>query len=199
MQRGYGGPVMVVTGNDVVPPNAPTLYTVGHGRLSFAELVALLGRASITALVDVRTVPKSRSNPQTSRDELAANLPQAGIEYRWEPHLGGFRKPRPDSSNTYWRHPSFRGYADYMQSAEFWGALDNVLGRAREVATAVMCSETVWWRCHRRLIADAAVLGRGARVLHVFHDGRLAPHPVSEGARFAGGKLSYPGDPELSL
>jgi uncharacterized protein (DUF488 family) len=168
------------------------LLTVGHGTASQEELAALLTGARIRSVVDVRTAPGSRRHPHVGRARLAAWLPEAGIAYRWEPDLGGWRRPRPDSPNVALRHEGFRGYADYMGSPPFWTALDRVLAEAGDDAggrTAVMCSESLWWRCHRRLLADAAVLARSADVLHLGHDGSLAPHRVTDGARLAGPDL----------
>lgn len=117
-------------------------------------------------LVDVRTVPRSRRHPQFARGALAASLPERGIEYAHERALGGFRRPLPDSANTGWEHPAFRGYADHMASAEFAEALARLERAAAERPTTVMCAEAQWWRCHRRLIADALVV-RGWRVVHL--------------------------------
>lgn len=172
---------------------APTVrfLTVGHGTLDAGELGRLLTEAGVDVVVDIRTAPGSRRYPHFARDQLAAWLPEAGIAYRWEPDLGGWRRPRPDSIHTALRNPSFRGYADYMDSAEFSDALDGVLGEATERSTTVMCSETLWWRCHRRLVADVAVLTRGAEVQHLGHDGRLSPHRITDGARLADGRVRY--------
>jgi uncharacterized protein (DUF488 family) len=167
------------------------LLTVGHGALGQAELTSLLRGSALDLLVDVRTAPGSRRHPHVARAALGQWLPEAGIAYEWEPRLGGWRKPDPASPNTALRNDSFRGYADYMRSEAFWEALDKVLASSASRRTAVMCSESVYWRCHRRLIADAAVIGRGARVLHLGHDGRLSPHQVTEGARAENGQLVY--------
>ena len=122
---------------------------------------------------------------------MARWLPGAGIGYCWEPRLGGWRKPDPASPNTALRDNSFRGYADYMRSSNFWDALDEVLRGSRENRTTVMCSESLYWRCHRRLVADAVVIGRGATVLHLGHDGRLTPHRLTEGVRADDGRPVY--------
>lgn len=159
------------------------LLTVGHGTLESEQLTLLLGSAGVELLVDVRSFPASRRNPQFARVELERWLPDAGVEYRWEARLGGFRRAAPDSPNVALRNPSFRGYADYMATELFAGALARLLDDAARQLTAAMCSETLWWRCHRRLIADAAVLVAGAAVRHLGHDGRLSPHRVTEGAR----------------
>ncbi|HZT66629.1 MAG TPA: DUF488 domain-containing protein [Acidimicrobiales bacterium] len=168
-----------------------TLYTVGHGTLAPDELLAVLGGAHVDAVVDVRTVPGSRRHPHFSRDRLAEWMPAGGVGYRWEPELGGFRKPRPDSRHVALRHPSFRGYADYMDTDTFAAALERLLEEAAQGRVAAMCSESVWWRCHRRLLADAVVVGRGGEVLHLMHDGRVEPHRPTEGVRPDGERLAY--------
>jgi uncharacterized protein (DUF488 family) len=128
------------------------------------------------------------------REALNQWVPEAGVRYRWEPALGGFRKPRPDSANLGLRNDSFRGYADYMDTPPFWRALDAVLDETRDATVVVMCSESVWWRCHRRLVADAAVLARGVAVEHLMHDSRLVPHPLTAGVRLVPGPhLRYDG------
>jgi len=169
------------------------LLTVGHGTLPEDRFGALLSGAGIELLVDVRRAPGSRRHPHFGRTQMEAWVPAAGIRYEWEPALGGWRKARPDSPNTALRNDSFRGYADYMSTAEFWSALDAVLAEADEGRTAVMCSESVYWRCHRRLIADAATLVRGVTVRHLGHDGKLSPHRVTEGARLGDGIVVYDG------
>ena len=171
----------------------PRLLTVGHGTLAADDLAALLANAGVQRLVDVRTAPGSRRHPHVSRDQMTEWVPAAGIAYRWEPDLGGWRKPRPDSPNTVLRHSGFRGYADYMATPAFAVALDRLLDEAGAAATAAMCSETLWWRCHRRLLADAAALTRGADVLHLGHDGRLALHRLTDGARADGAIVVYDG------
>jgi uncharacterized protein (DUF488 family) len=116
----------------------------------------------------------------------------AGASYEWRPALGGFRKTRPDSPNVALRHPAFRGYADYMQTPAFAQALDELLSEAQRERLAIMCSESLWWRCHRRLIADAATLTRGVGVLHVMHSGAPRPHVLTEGVRLLpDGRLQY--------
>ncbi|WP_324789569.1 DUF488 domain-containing protein [Streptomyces sp. H51] len=165
------------------PPPRPELITFGHGTADRASLTDLLRGAGVTAVVDVRTAPGSRRHPDMSRQRLERWLPEAGVAYRWEPRLGGFRRPPPDSPDTVWRNVSFRGYAAHTRSPEFVAAMDDLLRQARAERTAVMCGEAVWWRCHRRLIADFAVLARGALVRHLMHDGRLTAHRPTPGAR----------------
>lgn len=161
------------------------LLTVGHGAAGRERLTKLLAGAGVALVVDVRRYPASRTNPDVRREALECWLPQGNIGYRWEPRLGGRRhiaagEPQPDS---WWTVAAFRAYAAYTRTPEFDAALDEVLVDAGRRTTAVMCSESVWWRCHRRLIADVAVLGRGMPVRHLMPDGRLSPHRPSEGAR----------------
>ncbi|WP_129843528.1 DUF488 domain-containing protein [Streptomyces sp. RFCAC02] len=173
---------------------ASELVTFGHGTAGLDELAALLRDAGVAAVVDVRTAPGSRRNPEVGRDHLARRLPEHRIAYRWEPALGGFRRPAPDSPDTVWRNASFRGYAAHTRSPDFVAAMGTLLDRAAGVRTAVMCSESVWWRCHRRLIADFAVVARGVPVRHLMHDGRLTPHPPTPGVRLNDdGLLVYDG------
>jgi uncharacterized protein (DUF488 family) len=168
-----------------------TLYTVGHGTLPATDFAALLERADIDALVDVRSFPGSSRNPQYGREQLESWLPATGIAYGWEPRLGGRRQGRPDSPNTALSHPAFRAYADHMTSPEFAAALRELLDAAATRPTTVMCSESVWWRCHRRLLADAAVLLCHTEVVHLFHDGRRAAHHPTPEARVEDGHLVY--------
>ncbi|HEV3134770.1 MAG TPA: DUF488 domain-containing protein [Acidimicrobiia bacterium] len=174
--------------------------TVGHGTLPADDLAALITGAGIEIIVDVRSFPASRRNPQFRREAMERWLPDAGVAYRWEPRLGGRRRPRPDSPNGALRVPAFRGYADHMETAEFRDAVDELLAEAGTRPAAVMCAESLWWRCHRRLLADAAVLLRGAAVEHLFHDGRLDQHRPTAEARVDGRRLVYDGgEPGLPL
>ncbi|MFJ8146444.1 DUF488 family protein [Streptomyces sp. NPDC096048] len=161
----------------------PHLVTFGHGTAGRAALAELLRGAGVAAVVDVRTAPGSRRDPDLLRERLAGWLPEEGLAYRWEQRLGGFRKPVPDSPDVIWRNTSFRGYAGHTRSPEFVTAMDELLDRTARERTAVMCGEAVWWRCHRRLIADFAVLARGTPVDHLMHDGRLTAHSPTPGAR----------------
>jgi uncharacterized protein (DUF488 family) len=169
-----------------------TLLTVGHGTASQEELTGLLHGAGVRLLVDVRTAPGSRRHPHVARAALAEWLPAAGIDYRWEKDLGGFRRPAPDSPDVVWREPMFRGYAGWMRQEPFHTALARVLAYGE--GTVVMCSEAVWWRCHRRLLADAVVLLHGLPVRHLMHDGRLTQHPPTPGARVTPAGLVYDDD-----
>ncbi|TDC82460.1 DUF488 domain-containing protein [Actinomadura sp. 7K507] len=171
------------------------LLTFGHGTAGREDLARLVHRAGVSVVVDVRTAPGSRRNPDVDRGALEEWLPAEGIEYRWERRLGGFRKAAPDSPDSFWRNDSFRGYAGHTRSPGFVAAMDELLRGAGEARTAVMCSESVWWRCHRRLIADFAVLARGRPVAHLAHDGRLTEHPPTSGARLRDdGLLVYDGE-----
>ncbi len=172
---------------------ALSLLTLGHGTASEEELAALIRDAAIEAIIDVRTVPKSHRHPQFSREAMERWMPeQSESSYAWRPALGGFRKPNPNSSNVALRHPAFRGYADYMETDAFADALAQLLRDAASARTAILCSETVWWRCHRRLIADAATLLRGVEVRHLMHDGKLRPHVRTAGVRITeSGRLRY--------
>ncbi|GGV30522.1 hypothetical protein GCM10010182_62270 [Actinomadura cremea] len=171
------------------------LLTFGHGTAGRDGIVRLLDGAGVRSVVDVRTAPGSRRNPDVMRDALREWLPAAGIGYRWERRLGGFRRAAAGSPDTFWRNDSFRGYAGHTRDPGFLAAVDELLDGAERDRTAVMCSESVWWRCHRRLIADFAVLARGRPVLHLAHDGRLTEHPPTSGARLReDGLLVYDGE-----
>lgn len=168
-----------------------SLFTVGHGTLESEQLARLLTNAGVEAVVDVRSFPASRRNPQFGREEMERWLPAAGVAYQWEPRLGGFRRAAPDSPNVALRHPSFRGYADYMATPEFEAALRDLVESCSGRQMAIMCSETLWWRCHRRLVSDAAVLLHDLPVLHLGHDGRLSEHRLTEGVRRSGDRVVY--------
>ena len=175
------------------------LLTVGHSTMSREEFAELLTGAGVELVVDVRSAPGSRRHPHFGRIELETWLPPAGFGYRWEPDLGGFRRSNASSPNVALRHPSFRGYADYMATDRFSRALAHVLVDASHQVVTVMCAETLWWRCHRRLIADAAVLLFAVEVRHLGHDGRLSAHRLTEGVRVDGrrGLVYDAGHPRL--
>lgn len=152
------------------------LWTFGHGTASADELTELLEGAGIDCVVDVRSAPGSRKNPHVARAELRDWLPRRGIAYRWDGRLGGFRKMPDDSPDTGWRNNSFRAYAAHMRTEEFETAARELVDEAGSRAVAVMCSESVWWRCHRRMIADFVRLAHGCAVTHLMHDGRHTEH-----------------------
>lgn len=176
---------------------APTLWTIGHSTRPWPQFESMLADAGIARLADVRRFAGSRRNPQFSRDALPPALAAAGIGYWPLPSLGGRRKPAPDSPNTAWRVDAFRAYADHLASPEYIEARDALMAAARSERTCVMCAETVWWRCHRRLIADDFV-ARGWSVLHLLGPGNVQPHLLNAEAVMADGVLRYPG-PRPSL
>ncbi len=170
----------------------PAVFTIGHSTHPIDEFVHLLQTHSVEQLIDIRTVPRSRTNPQFNRDTLPNSLHAAGIAYLHMPALGGLRSARADSPNTAWRNASFRGYADYMQTPEFAEAIDSLieLGSRRQVA--IMCAEAVPWRCHRSLVADA-LSARGIPVEDILSAGRRQPHKLTPFARVEGTRVWYPG------
>lgn len=172
-------------------PQHPTIWTVGHSTRPIGEFTDLLRAHGIALLVDVRTIPRSRYNPQFNTDTLAQSLRDAGLQYRHLPELGGLRKPKKDSINDGWRNTSFRGYADYMQTEEFLNALEDLMAEGRLQPTAIMCAEAVPWRCHRSLIADAMVM-RGWEVRHIMSPKNAAPHILTSFAHVEKGTLTYP-------
>ncbi|MGH3211501.1 MAG: DUF488 family protein [Trebonia sp.] len=159
------------------------LLTYGHGTESAERTVATLAGACVASLVDIRTAPGSRRNPQFARAAMEDWLPAAGIAYRWEKRLGGFRKPSAGNPDVAWRESLFRGYAEYMRTPDFADAIGAVLAEAEARQVAVMCSESLWWRCHRRLVADFVSVARQVEVRHLMHDGRVEPHRPSPGLR----------------
>jgi uncharacterized protein (DUF488 family) len=169
-----------------------TVYTIGHSTRSAEELLKLLEDAGVERVADVRAFPSSRRHPQFNREALSAWLPEAGIGYLHLPGLGGRREPVPGSPNGGWRERAFQGYADHMGSPEFQEALAQLEAAARELPTAVMCAEAVWWRCHRRLISDALV-ARGWRVEHLGIGDSRAVHELPSFAEVEeGGVVRYP-------
>lgn len=167
------------------------IRSVGHGTATEAKFGDLVQRVGVSTVMDVRRFPGSRHNPQFGHDEMARWLPNAGLEYRWVPALGGRRKASSDSPNVGLRNLQFRAYADHMATAEFAVAVRELTQSAASASIAVMCSESVWWRCHRRLLADHLVLVEGIPVEHLFPDGRLVEHAVTPGARLNGRHVSY--------
>jgi len=170
-----------------------TVWTIGHGTRRVDELIELLTSQGIGRLTDVRTIPRSRHNPQFNRDRLPDDLARAGIAYVHMPGLGGLRRPRSDSVNLAWRNRGFRGYADYMQTEVFQSNLDALVRQVAGARTAIMCAETVPWRCHRSLLADALTVN-GVAVLHIITAGQTQRHELTAGARTCDALLTYPGD-----
>lgn len=176
-------------------PHRPlVVWSIGHSSRTFAEFLALLQGQGVERIADVRRYPGSRAHPHFNPEPLAAALEEAGIEYWPFPELGGRRAPLPHSANTIWRHPNFRGYADYMDSAEFGVGLERLVRAAGERRTALLCSEAVWWRCHRAMIADA-LKASGAEVLHIMDHGKVVAHPYTAAASIVDGKLRYGAGP----
>ena len=167
------------------------LVTVGHGTLDQDGLATLLVAAHVEAVIDVRRYPGSRRHPHVNRDALARWLPERGIGYRWAEALGGRRSGAPDSPHVAIRNASFRAYADHMGSQEWRRSVGEVLDEAEHNVVAVLCSESVWWRCHRRFIADAATLQYDVEVRNLMHDGRMERHRVTDGARLTDGCIVY--------
>jgi uncharacterized protein (DUF488 family) len=167
------------------------VFTIGHSTRQLEEFIDLLQDHGVTLVADVRTVPRSRHNPQFNRETLPEGLAAAGIGYRHLAGLGGLRRTRPDSPNTGWRNASFRGFADYMQTAEFTAGLDELLGLAQEGPVAILCAEAVPWRCHRSLIADA-LFARGIGVEHIISAGPTQSHRLTPFARIEGACVTYP-------
>lgn len=168
-----------------------TVLTVGHSTRPLDEFIALLKAHAVKRLVDVRTIPRSRHNPQFNRESLSAALRRVGISYLHMKALGGLRHPRADSINTAWRNAGFRGFADYMQTDDFAEGLGRLMKVAKTKRTAIMCAEAVPWRCHRSLIADA-LLAHGYQAEEIESLKRTRPHKVTPWARVQGAKITYP-------
>jgi uncharacterized protein (DUF488 family) len=168
------------------------VLTIGHSTRPIETFLRLLTAHDVRCLVDIRTVPKSRHNPQFGRDRLVPALRRARIHYRHMPGLGGLRRPRPDSTNTGWQHAGFRGFADYMETPAFARSLERCLALAARELVVLMCAEAVPWRCHRALIADA-LLVRGVDVREITSGVRTKVHALTPFARVTGTQLSYPG------
>lgn len=167
------------------------LFTIGHSTRTLEELVGLLRVAGVSILADVRTIPRSRHNPQFEAEALRSALPRRGIRYVHLPALGGLRHARRDSPNAGWRNAGFRGYADHMLTDEFERGLDALHTLTGEGTVAVMCAEAVPWRCHRSLLADALTV-RGAHVEHITGPGRPSLHRLTPFARVDGERITYP-------
>lgn len=173
------------------PSTSAPVFTVGHGTLSADAFAALLHEHGVTHLVDIRSFPGSRTNPQFGRDTMAAWLPEHGITYSWAPDLGGRRKPVPDTRHTAWQNASFAAYADHMETPTFRAAISELLDVAARERCAVMCSETVWWRCHRRLVADHLTLVEHLSVRHLMPTGTPRLHSPTPWVRLYESTLVY--------
>lgn len=175
------------------------LYTLGHSTRTLEEFIRLLQAYQITHLVDVRTIPRSRHNPQFNKDTLPGELEKVGVKYTHLPELGGLRKPQPDSPNTGWRNQSFQAFADHINTQSFKEGLNHLIQLASQDTLAIMCAEAAPWRCHRSLIADALVV-RGLEVEDILSPSSSQTHKLTEFARVEGLKITYPlesnsGDP----
>lgn len=169
-----------------------TVWTIGHSTRSHEEFESLLASQRIELLIDIRSFPGSRRYPHFNKENLSLALQENGIAYRHMPGLGGRRKPLQDSVNTAWRHPSFRGYADYMQTPGFREEIAILEGLAKNARTAYMCSEAPWWKCHRALVSDYLKI-HGWMVWHIMEGGKLTLHPYTSPARQVQGELFYDG------
>jgi len=170
---------------------SPIVMTIGHSTRTVEEFIGLLQAHAVSRVVDVRTVPRSRHNPQFNKASLPASLKKAGLEYVHMPKLGGLRHAQRDSFNVGWRNASFRGYADYMQTPEFEKSLEELVQLAKQDRIALMCAEAVPWRCHRSLIADA-LLVRGIRTEDIMSSTRRQVHTLTPFAKVRGTTITYP-------
>ncbi|MCL4560263.1 MAG: DUF488 domain-containing protein [Chloroflexi bacterium] len=174
---------------------AQSILTIGHSTRSIDEFINTLKAHDIAEVIDVRTVPRSRRNPQFNRETLPGSLKAVGIDYTHLPELGGFRPVQPESPNSGWKNPSFRGFADYMRSADFESGIQKLVTLAEGNHTAIMCAEAVPWRCHRSLIADALII-RGIQVEHILSQARAQPHKLTPWAEVTPSGLIYPANIE---
>jgi len=173
--------------------HSTVVLTIGHSTRTIDEFIGLLQAHAVSRVVDVRTVPRSRHNPQFNQDSLPDSLMKAGLSYVHMPGLGGLRHARRDSINVGWRNASFRGYADYMQTPEFEQSLEELIQLARQERIAIMCAEAVPWRCHRSLIADA-VLVRGIPTEDIMSPTRRQVHTLTPFAKVRGTTITYPAE-----
>jgi len=172
--------------------DATGIWTIGHSTRGTEEFVEILREHRIEALVDVRSFPGSRRYPHFNKGQLSETLREAGIEYLHMPELGGRRKARAGSKNIAWQNEGFRGYADYMETADFQKGIETLLELALKQRPAIMCAEALWWRCHRSLIADY-LKAREVEVIHIMSAGKSESHPYTSAARIIDGRLSYEG------
>jgi uncharacterized protein (DUF488 family) len=167
------------------------VFTIGHSTRSIEDFIDLLRAHGVRRVIDVRTIPRSRHNPQFNRDQLSPALHRARMHYTHMPELGGLRRARRDSTNLGWRNASFRGYADYMETSTFRENLDRCIALAKRERVVLMCAEAVPWRCHRSLIADAWLV-RGIEASEIASRVRTRPHSLTPWARVTGTRLTYP-------
>ena len=177
--------------DDGISEMGQTVYTIGHSTRTVEEFVSLLKENSIELLVDIRTMPKSRHNPQFAAESLENLLRLYSIKYRHIPSLGGLRRPSKESINTGWRNDSFRGFADYMQTKEFDEAINNLIEMSGITHLVIMCAEAVPWRCHRSLVSDALTV-RGIEVVHIMGSGKNLIHKLTPFAKVESTRVSYP-------
>ncbi len=183
--------MMIAPENDPPPHNEPVIYTIGHSTHPREEFLAILKAHAIELVADVRTIPKSRHNPQFNSEAMAMSLPENGISYEHIQKLGGLRHPKRDSPNMGWENASFRGFADYMQTADFEEGLKNLIAIAQKKKTAIMCAEALPWRCHRSLIGDA-LLVRGITVMDIMSASSVKAHTLTPWAEVMGTVITYP-------
>jgi uncharacterized protein (DUF488 family) len=170
------------------------ILTIGHSTRTIEDFTDLLRAHGVQLIVDIRTVPRSRRNPQFNEDTLAGSLKKSGIDYVRMKELGGLRHPMKDSQNMGWRNPSFRGFADYMQTQDFEAGISELIRLARDRTVAIMCAEALPWRCHRSLVADA-LLVRGIKVEHMMTLKKLTEHSMTKWAKVDGKRITYPEPP----
>jgi len=168
----------------------PTLYTIGHSTRDIGSFLELLQQNNIVVLVDVRRFPSSRKFPHFNKERLKQSLEESTIAYLHYEDLGGRRKPQENSTNLAWRNKSFQGYADYIETENFEKAIEKLIDIAQQKTTAIMCSEAVWWRCHRALISDYLKV-RGWKILHIISKTSVQEHPYTTAAKIINNKVSY--------
>jgi uncharacterized protein (DUF488 family) len=170
------------------------ILTIGHSTRTLDDFLDILRAHGVTRVIDIRTIPRSRHNPQFNQESLSESLRGSGIDYVLMKQLGGLRNPKSDSSNTGWRNSSFRGFADYMQTPEFAEGIDQLIGLAQNGQVVIMCAEALPWRCHRWLIADALSI-RGVQVEHIMTIKSLRKHSLTKWARIESTQITYPESP----
>jgi uncharacterized protein (DUF488 family) len=167
-----------------------TVWTIGHSTRSIEDFIALLNDCSLSTVADVRMFPGSRRYPQFNKENLSESLAKSNIDYSHIGELGGRRRAHPDSPNTAWRNQAFRGYADYMMTAEFHRGVTRLLQLTEQNRTVIMCAEALWWQCHRALISDC-LKAKSIKVIHILGIGKTQEHPFTSAARIIDGRLSY--------